>query len=144
MGHPERLVELYRTFYKADKNYNPSARKCIQPLYEANEIICASDSTRSADYLIDAIAGRIAKLMQQVHGNTALGRWILQGAEERQAILEFATYLVNEVFYGAFGGDLGRFAGKQRGYLEDACEFLYRLKQDQENAQRLTKAQQIG
>lgn len=136
MGHPERLVELYRTFYRADKDYQPSARKCIQPLYEANEIICRSDSTRTTEVLRDAIAGRVAKLMQQIHASTALGRWVLQGAEERQAILDFANYLVNEVFYGTFSQDLGRFAGKQRGYLEDACEFIYRRMQDEENAQK--------
>lgn len=140
MGHPERLVELYRAFYRADKNYQPSTRKCIQPLYEANEIICCSDSTRTSEALRDAIAGRIAKLMRQIHNNTALGHWVLQDAEERQAILEFATYLVNEVFYGCFNGDLGRFAGKQRGYLEGACEFLYRVNQDKENARKTAKA----
>jgi CRISPR-associated protein Csc3 len=142
MGHPEQLVELYRTFYRADKDYQPSARKCIQPLYEANEIICRSDSaTRTPDALIDVIAGRIGKLMQQIHVSTALGRWVLQGTQERQAILEFATYLVNEVFYGSFNGDLGRFAGRQRGYIEDACEFIYRRMQDAENVQKTTKAQ---
>lgn len=141
MGHPERLVELYRTFYRADKDYQPSARKCIQPLYEANEIICRSDSTRTPEDLRDAIAGRVAKLMQQVRASTALGRWVLQGAEERQAILDFSTYLVSEVFYGSFNGDLGRFAGKQRGYIEDACEFIYRRMQDAENARKTAKAQ---
>lgn len=139
MGHPERLVELYRVFYKADKDYQPSARKCIQPLYEANEIICRSDSSHTPVVLRYAIAGRVNKLMQQIHSNTALGRWVLQGAAERQAILEFADYLINEVFYGSFNGDLGRFAGKQRGYLEDACEFIYRTMQDAENAQKTTK-----
>lgn len=140
MKHPEKLVELYTKFYKADKDYQPSARKCIQPLYEANEIICRSQSTRTPETLRDEIAGRIAKLMQQIHSSTALGRYVLQGAGERQAILEFSSYLVNDVFYGTFNGDLGRFAGKQRGYLEDACEFLYRLKQDKENAQQTSRA----
>lgn len=136
-NHPQKLVELYRTFYKADKDYNPSARKSIQPLYEACEIICRSDcAMRNPETLIDMISGRIAKLMQQIRsGSGALGRWVISDlAHERQAILEFSTYLVNEVFYKSFNGDLGRFGGKQRGYLEDTCELLYRLEQDKENA----------
>jgi CRISPR-associated protein Csc3 len=139
MGHPEQLVKLYRAFYRANRDYQPSARKCIQPLYEANEIICRSNSTHTPESLRDMIAGRVAKLMQQIHASTALGQWVLQGSEERQAILEFANYLVDEVFYESFNGDLGRFAGKQRGYLEDACEFIYRTMQDAENAQKPTK-----
>lgn len=141
VNHPQELVSLYRKFYRADRNYNPSARKSIQPLYEANEIICKSDpSVRSPEMLSLAIAGRIAKLMDQIHaGSGALGRWVISDrGEERQAILDFSSYLVNEVFYKSFGGDVGRFMGKQRGYLEDACELLYRLQQDKENASEST------
>lgn len=138
MSYPQKLVELYRAFYRADKNYNPSARKSIQPLYEANEIICRSDSSmRSPDVLAEAIAGRLLKLMRQIHGSGgALGRWVIENPEqERQAILEFANYLVNNVFYAQFGGEIGRFSGRQRGYLEDTCEFLYRVEQDKQNAE---------
>lgn len=142
MNHPQRLVDLYRAFYRADKAYQPSARKCIQPLYEAFDIICRSDSSmRSAEFLSGAVAGRISKLMEQIHaGNGALGRWVLTDrAAERQAILMFSRYLVVDVFYGSFNGDLGRFAGKQRGYLEDTCEFIYRTMQDSENSQVTTR-----
>lgn len=138
MNHPQRLVELYRAFYRADKAYQPSAKKCIQPLYEACDIICRSDSSlRSPDMLSEMIAGRISKIMEQIHaGSGSLGRWIISDREqERQAILDFAQYLVVEVFYGSFNGDTGRFAGKQRGYLEDTCEFIYRTMQDDENKQ---------
>jgi hypothetical protein len=47
----------------------------------------------------------------------------------------FSRGSVKEVFYESFNGDIGRFAGKQRGYLEDACEFIYRIMQDAENKQ---------
>ena len=133
MNHPQNLVNLYR----ADKDYQPSARKCVQPLYDACEIICRSDlALRSPEMLIDSIAGHIAKLMQQIHGSGggALGRWVIPNlVQERQAILKFSTYLVHEVFYESFNGDLARFSGKQRGYLEDTCELLYRIAQDAEN-----------
>lgn len=138
-NHPQNLVNLYRAFYRADSDYRPSAKKCVQPLYDACEIICRSDSAlRSPEMLIDLISGHTAKLMQQIHGeHGALGRWVIADlAAERQAIIEFATYLVQEVFYGSFNGDLARFIGKQRGYLENACEYLYRMAQDAENAAR--------
>lgn len=141
MNHPKRLVELYRAFYRADKMYNPSARKSIQPLFLANEVICTSISTmRDPDFLRDAVAGRIAKLMAQIRGGgDALGRWVCSSrSEEREAILAFADYLVSEVFYNSFSGDIGKYSGKQRGYLEDTCEFIYRSLQDQENKEKET------
>jgi CRISPR-associated protein Csc3 len=129
------LVDLYRAFYKADKAYNTSARKCIQPVHEGLEIICTADvALNSPELLTNAIAGRLSKLMHQIHcGNGALGRWVITDPEEeRQAILEFATALV-EVYTIDFNQDIGRLAGRQRGYIEDTCEYLYRLKQDSEN-----------
>lgn len=148
-NHPKKLVELYRAFYRADSNYEISTRKAIQPLHEANNIICTCDSSikNNPEMLRDAIAGRLAKLMQQIHGQGiagASGRYVIGDSEERKAILEFSSYLVNNVFYGAFNADLGRFAGKQRGYLEDACELQYRLLQDDENKKTKTiKAKEV-
>jgi CRISPR-associated protein Csc3 len=136
VNHPQKLVELYCKFYRADRVYQPSARKCIQPLYDACEIICTADSTlRNSEMLIGAIAGKIQKLMDQIHsGNGALGRYVISDrAKERQNVLEFAQYLVDEVFYKGFNGDVGRFMGKQRGYIENTCEFIYRIAQDKEN-----------
>lgn len=141
VNHPQKLVELYRAFYRADKKHNPSARKTVQPVYDACEIICKFDSSvRSPEALVNAIAGEMNRLMRQVHASTALGYWVIPSPEqERIAILEFAQYLVNEVFYGSFGGDVARFMGRQRGYLENSCEFLYRLAQDEENKLAVAK-----
>jgi CRISPR-associated protein Csc3 len=137
-NHPKELVELYRKFYRADRDYNPSATKCVQPVYDSCDIICRADpAIRSPEMLVEAIAGRLGKLMRQIHANGALGRWVISNPEEeRVAILGFAQYLVNDVFYGSFNGDLGRFMGKQRGYIEDTCEFLYRIAQDEENKKK--------
>jgi CRISPR-associated protein Csc3 len=138
MNHPQNLVLLYRKFYRANKDYNPSARKSIQPVYDGLEIICRSDKAmRNLEMLVDAVAGNVAKLMRQIHGgNTAgaAGKFVLGSQEkEREAILDFAKYLVEDVFYGTFKGDIGRLDGKQRGFIEDTCEFLYRVEQDKEN-----------
>ncbi len=73
--------------------------------------------------------------MQQCRNNTASGRWVIANpAEERQAILRFSQYFVETIFYGLFKGDIARFAGRQQGFLEDTCEYLYRIAQDTENA----------
>jgi CRISPR-associated protein Csc3 len=42
------------------------------------------------------------------------------------AIAEFARYFVEEVFFGAFRGDLAALRGKQLNLLKNACEVLYR------------------
>ena len=147
MNHPQNLVSLYRKFYRAStaRKFHPSsARKLIQPLYEANEIICRVDvELRSAENLALAIAGHTAKLMQRIRSTSeTLGYWVISDqAEERQAILRFAEYLVNEVFYKSFNGDVARFSGKQRGILEDTCEFLYKLADDVEKIARRESAE---
>lgn len=139
MNHPQNLVELYRKFYRAPNiykrtSYGPSARKSIQPVFDAFDILCRADSSqRNVDTLIQLIAGSISKLINRIRSNTALGYWVIQDyAQEHQAILDFSQYVVKDIFYGSFNGDVGRFAGRQRGYLEDACEFLYRLEEDKE------------
>ena len=137
MNHPQKLVELYRRFYRAPHlykktSYGLSARKAIQPLFEALDVICRVDSnSRDPDTLVQIICGKVASLMKRIRGGAALGFWVIPDIiGEHQAIQEFAEYVVVEVFYKAFGGDVGRLAGRQRGYLEDACDFLYRLEED--------------
>lgn len=135
-NHPQKIVELYRAFYRAN---NISARKSIQPLFEANNLICTCDPCirENPEMLRDAIAGRLSKLMQQIRSNTAAGRFVISNvSEERRAILDFASYLANDIFHGLFNGDLGRFAGKQRGYIEDTCEYLYKLAEDEESSNK--------
>ncbi|MBN3948425.1 MAG: type I-D CRISPR-associated protein Cas10d/Csc3 [Nostoc sp. NMS7] len=139
VNHPQKLVELYRAFYRAPlykmSKYGPSARKAVQPVYDSFDIICRCDRTlRDTETLTQVIAGENFKLMSRIRGSSdTLGWWVISDREkEQEAILEFSKYLVEEVFYKAFGGDVGRFAGRQRGYLENACEFLYRIAQDEE------------
>lgn len=137
INHPRRLVELYRKFYRAEfkPNSRASARGATKPFHLASQIIVNTDSTLKGQPLIDAIAARIMKLMQQCHGNTAEGYWVIADPSlERQAIIDFAEYLVVNVFEQSFNGDRARLQGRQLGYLEDACEFVYRLEQDKEKA----------
>jgi CRISPR-associated protein Csc3 len=74
--------------------------------------------------------------MDRVHSSTAEGRWIMsKREEERQAVLEFARYFVEDVFEGCFKSDRARLAGRQLNLIRDTCEFLYRLEDDKENSQ---------
>ena len=72
-------------------------------------------------------------LMDRVHSSTAEGRWMMsKREEERQAVLEFAKYFVEDVFEGSFKSDRARLAGRQLNLIRDTCEFLYRLADDKE------------
>lgn len=136
INHPQKLVELYRRFYRADKKYNPSVNATIKPFQLASQVLLNADTSMRGETLILVIAAKIHKLMNQIHqGHLAQGRWMISDLEqERQAILDFARYFIVEVFEKSFNGDLARLAGKQLGFLEDTCELLYRLEQDKENA----------
>ena len=135
LNHPQRLTELYRKFYRAEKRYNPKANAVLKPMDLAAKTLLKSDSTVfQGDTLIITVAAEVFKLMDRVHLKTADGRWeISDREEERQAILEFARYFVVDVFETAFLGDRARLAGRQLNLLLDTCEFLYRLENDKDN-----------
>ena len=135
LNHPQRLTELYRKFYRAEKRYNPKANAVLKPMDLAAKTLLKADSTVfQGDTLIITVAAEIFKLMDRVHLKTADGRWeISDREEERQAVLEFARYFVVDVFETAFLGDRARLAGRQLNLLLDTCEFLYRLENDKDN-----------
>ena len=136
LHHPKTLTELYREFYRANKQYSPKANAVLKPIDVAADTILNADPSFQGEALVHAVAAEVSKLMDRVHASTAEGRWIFNGKErdkERQAILEFARYFVEEVFEKSFAGDRGRLAGRQINLIRDTCEFLYRLAQDKEN-----------
>ena len=135
LNHPQKLTELYRNFYRANKRYNPKANAVLKPIDIASEtILKAESSVFQGETLVAAVAAEVCKLMDRVHASTAEGRWQMSDREkERQAVLEFAKYFVIEVFEKSFKGDRARLAGRQINLIRDTCEFLYRLEQDKEN-----------
>jgi CRISPR-associated protein Csc3 len=135
LNHPKKLTELYRAFYRANKRYNPKANAVLKPIdIAADTLLKAELSMFHDEALIAVVAAEICKLMDRVRASTAEGRWVINDREqERQAVLDFARYFVSEVFETAFAGDRARLAGRQLNLIRDTCEFLYRLKQDQEN-----------
>ena len=136
LNHPLKLTELYRVFYRAKKLYSPKANAVLKPIDIAAETILKAESTVfSGETLVHAVAAEVTKLMDRVHANTADGTWKFTNQErdkERQAILEFARYFVEEVFEKSFSGDRARLAGRQINLIRDTCEFLYRLENDKD------------
>lgn len=142
LNHPQKLTELYRQFYRANKSYNPKANAVLKPIDVASSTILKADPSFQGEALIHVVAAEVCKLLDRVHASTAEGRWILKDREEeRQKILEFANYFVKDVFVETFKGDRARLAGRQINLIRDTCEFLYRLAQDQENQERKAKGE---
>jgi len=135
MNHPQKLTELYRTFYRANKRYNPKANAVLKPIDLAAEVILKAESSFfTGETLVAAVAAEIFKLMDRVRGKKADGYApIVNREEERLAILQFSDYFVTDVFEKAFAGDRARLAGRQLNLIRNTCEFLYRLEQDKEN-----------
>jgi len=135
LNHPKKLVELYREFYRANKRYNAKSNAVLKPLDIASEtLLKAETSVFQGEMLVAVVAAEVFKLMDRVRASTAEGHWKIQDREtERQKVLDFSRYFVEEVFEKAFKGDRARLAGKQINLLRDTCEFLYRLEQDKEN-----------
>ncbi|MEG4996913.1 type I-D CRISPR-associated protein Cas10d/Csc3 [Microcoleus sp. B4-D4] len=145
LNHPQKLTDLYRRFYRANKRYNPKANAVLKPIDITSKTILEADRSFQNESLVLAVAAEVSKLMDRVHSSTAEGRWIFsKREEEREAILEFARYFVEEVFEKSFAGDRARLAGRQINLIRDTCEFLYRLENDKENRARDDKSPDVS
>ncbi|MCP2729408.1 type I-D CRISPR-associated protein Cas10d/Csc3 [Limnofasciculus baicalensis] len=136
------LTQLYRRFYRAKSQY-AKANAILKPIDEAADVILKFDKALANDSesLIDIVAGRLSKLMNNVRRRAAEGKptltfmdgkWkpALTSEEERQAIYEFAKYFVEVIFDGSLKSDRARLAGTQLNLIRDTCEFIYRLEED--------------
>jgi len=143
LNHPKKLTDLYRQFYRANKRYNAKANAILKPIdIAADTILKVETSMFHDDALVTVVAAEVFKLMDRVHSSTAEGRWVVSDREkERQLVLDFAHYFVNDVFEKAFAGDRARLAGRQLNLIRDTCEFLYRLEQDKENQELKAKGE---
>jgi CRISPR-associated protein Csc3 len=142
------LTRLYRCFYRAKSQY-AKANAILKPIDEAADVILKFDKALAADNesLIDVVAARLSKLMNNVRRKAAEGKptlifvdgkWkpALTQEEERQAVYEFAKYFVEVIFVGNFKSDRARLAGTQLNLIRDTCEYLYRLEDDKERQAR--------
>jgi len=144
MNQLRKLTQLYRRFYRAKSPYaKPNA--VLKPIDEAADVLLKTDKALVTEEqaLIDVVAARIAKLMTNVRRKTAEGKptlicvngkWktALSVEEERQAIYEYASFFVKDLFLGTFKGDRARLAGSQLNLIRDTCDYLYRLIDDEE------------
>lgn len=142
MNQLRELTRLYRRFYRAKSQYaKPNA--VLKPIDEAADVLLKTDKALVPDEqaMTDVVAARIAKLMTNVRRRTAEGKptlvllegkWkpALTSEEERQAIYEFATFFVKDLFKETFKGDRARLAGAQLNLIRDTCDYLYRLEDD--------------
>jgi len=143
MNQLRELTRLYRRFYRAKSQYaKPNA--VLKPIDEAADVLLKTDKALVPDEqaMTDVVAARIAKLMTNVRRRTAEGKptlvlvdgkWklALTAEEERQAIYDFATFFVKDLFRETFKGDRARLAGTQLNLIRDTCDYLYRLEDDQ-------------
>lgn len=145
LNHPQKLTELYRKFYRAKQRYNPKANAVLKPIDVAAEVLLKADtSVFQGEVLVMVVAAEIFKLMDRVRNSRAEGFTQIRDREaERQAILEFARYFVEDVFEQAFAGDRARLSGRQLNLIRDTCELLYRLEQDNDNRDLKAKGEVI-
>jgi CRISPR-associated protein Csc3 len=148
------LTRLYRVFYRAKSRF-AKANAILKPIDEAADVILKidkalitnHDSQVNKEVLIDVVASRLSKLMNNVRRRTAEGKptlafidgkWqpALTSEEERQAVLNFARYFIDVIFDGKFKCDRARLAGTQLNLIRDTCEYLYRLEDDKERQER--------
>lgn len=129
LHHAEKLVTLYRQFYRHPKGKRNS-NTILKPISIAAAAMLDADSRlfSSDSALVTVVRGRLQRFIDDVEeGRGAEGnvpRWI--GKDERQiAMKQFAEYWVESIYRGAFDGDLAAFRGKQLNLLKGACEVLY-------------------
>ena len=126
MTRAQTLTNLYRQFYRTRGNKSHSI---VRPLSIVAEALLDADSRLfdSQAALVEAVHGRLYVRIQQLfRENLAIKPKGITPEEREIAITEFARYFVEEVFFGAFRGDLSALRGKQLNLLKNACEVIYR------------------
>jgi CRISPR-associated protein Csc3 len=126
MSHARELTMLYRQFYRA-RRY--TSNSILRPLQIAAKTLLNADRRLfdSQEALQELVFGelqrRINKLQQD--GLAFYPKGSTHDSREA-AIRQFADYLVDTVYYGAFRGDASALQGKQLNLLNSACEAIYR------------------
>jgi CRISPR-associated protein Csc3 len=142
MTHAYALTERYRRFYRAEKL---NSNSILRPITVAAKAMLEADPRLfdSDEALIEAVRGKLNSFVENVSRDRAEGR-LPKGStyESREAaIVAFSTYLVRDVYRGAFGGDRAALRGKQLNLLKNACEVIYldegRKEREQYNKQRV-------
>ena len=145
---PRNLVKSYRRFYRASTRYNPSSRSILKPMTTAKETIKFLAPTLTslkdqnietyATALVDAVAAAIFKDLAAIRDKHAQGFAQIKNLRlQNTCVIEFSRLYVEEVFINHFQCQTSElYSEKAIGLIEDTCEFIYRLMQDNENQTR--------
>ncbi len=126
MSHAWELTKLYRQFYQA-KRYNSNS--ILRPLSIAAKTILMADPRlfNSQEALRELVFGELQRRVNKLQQDGLAFYPKGSSRESReQAMRDFAAYLVDTVYYGAFRGDASALQGKQLNLLSSACEAIYR------------------
>ncbi|HAJ38526.1 MAG TPA: hypothetical protein DCL15_22900 [Chloroflexi bacterium] len=131
MSHARTLTELYRRFYRAKSRASSNA--ILRPISVASKAVLTADRRiyLDAEGLVEIVRGELFGFIDRVASKRADGyvphievdgKYVVDEA----AIQQFATYFVNDLFYGALRGDVSALRGRQLNLLKNACEVIYR------------------
>lgn len=119
---PKAIADLTWTFYRP---VNRQRSHVLAILEAAKQAVIRAPKQASTEELSMLVAGRVLARMNQIRSGTAKGRWVLGLADEREAISEFADFLVLAVLDDLWHGDRSQFSAKSGiGLIEDAVYFL--------------------
>jgi len=142
MHYAKELLERYWAFYRAEsKKGGFTSQGCTKPVELAFQILI-KETQLSDEEMKDTIAARLSGLMKQIHLRTAEGYWVTSGQEERNLIREFSRFIVDEFFREGVNSDRARLVGQKYRLIVNTCEFLYRIKHDEEKKQNAALSKQ--
>lgn len=129
LDHAEKLVSLYRQFYRHAAGKRNS-NSILKPISIAAATLLDADLRMfpSDDALVNAIKGNLLRLLDDIGERRGaegkIPHWI-SGEERQTAVHDFAEYWVKTIYREAFDGDLAAMRGKQLNLLKGACEVVY-------------------
>ena len=149
MSHARTLTELYRRFYRAKARASSNA--ILRPISVAAKAVLTADRRIyvDAEGLVEIVRGELSGFVDRVASRRADGyapRIEVDGKRviDEAAIQQFASYFVNDLFYGALRGDVSALRGRQLNLLKNACEVIYRDLDTQYWAERNEAQDEIG
>ncbi len=135
MSHARELTTLYRQFYRAKRR---NSNSILRPLSIGAKTLLGADQRLfdNPEALEEVVFGELQRRVNKLQKDNLAFFPKGSSYESREtAMRQFANYLVNQIFYGAFRGDVSALQGKQLNLLSSACEAIYRTESAKDNAE---------